>query len=146
VLHFDSISGSLGQGVHYMSLDDCARAFGWNSHRQFLWSGLVKAIQALQTAGCRAVIIDGSFVTDKELPNDWDAAFDPVGVDPAKLDPILFKHDDGRRAMKAKYLGDLFPWSALAGDLSGPIYREFFQKDRDGRPKGIVQIALQVDV
>jgi hypothetical protein len=89
------------------------------------------------------VIVDGSFVTAKEEPGDWDAAFDPVGVIVRRLDPILLKHDDGRRAMRAKYLGDMFPWTALASSVTGPIYRQFFQKDRDGNPKGIVEIFLQ---
>jgi hypothetical protein len=83
-------------------------------------------------------------VTAKEEPGDWDAAFDPVGVIPGLLDPILYKHDDDRRAMNAKYLGDLFPWSALASSATGSLYRDFFQKDRDGNPKGIVEIQLQV--
>ena len=68
-----------------------------------------------------------------------------VGVIVDRLDPILLKHDDGRRAMRTKYLGDLFPWTALASSsATGSIYRQFFQKDRDGVPKGIVEIQLQV--
>lgn len=88
------------------------------------------------------ILVDGSFVTAKETPGDWDAAFDPVGVIAARLDPILIKHDDGRRAMRAKYLGDLFPWTASAAS-GGPLYKQFFQKDRDGVAKGIVEIQLQ---
>jgi hypothetical protein len=65
-------------------------------------------------------------------------------VDPARLDPILLKHDDGRKAMKAKYLGDMFPWSAIACDPPGSVYRQFFQRDRDGRRKGIVELPLQI--
>ncbi len=141
---FDSTSGYLTEGVHRMTLGEFMRAFAWNARRRFLYAGLARAIAALQAAGCRTILIDGSFVTAKESPGDWDAAFDPVGVDASRLDPILIKHDDGRRAMRAKYLGDLFPWSAVATGVPGPIYRDFFQQDRDGHRKGIVEIQLQV--
>ena len=138
----DSVTGYLPAGVHRIALGDCGRMFAWNSRRRMLFAGLSRAIAGLTRAGCRAVIVDGSFVTAKEFPGDWDAAFDPVCVVAALLDPILIKHDDGRRAMRAKFLGDLFPWTASAA-TGGPLYRDFFQKDRDGVPKGIVEIQLQ---
>jgi hypothetical protein len=126
-----------------MTVPDFARAFVWNERRRFLYSGLARAINSLRFAGCRAVIVDGSFVTAKNMPLDWDAAFDPFGVDPRRLDPILLKFDDGRKAMRAKYLGDMFPWTALADGTTGSIYRDFFQRDRMGVPKGIVELQLQ---
>lgn len=144
MIEFDSRSGYLPEGVHGMTLADVERYFAWNARRRFLFSGLSRAIKVLQSAGCRSVILDGSFVTAKEEPGDWDAAFDPVGVIPGRLDPILLKHYDGRRAMRAKYLGDIFPWTALASSATGSIYRQFFQKDRDGIPKGVIEIKLQV--
>ena len=143
MIDFDSRSGYLPEGVHLMELTDFERLFAWNSRRRFLYSGLHRAISALRFASCRAIIVDGSFVTAKDDPGDWDAAFDPVGVIASRLDPILLKHDDGRRAMRAKYLGDMFPWTAVASSATGSLYRQFFQKDRDGNPKGIVEIKLQ---
>jgi hypothetical protein len=143
MIEFDSRTGYLPGGVHRMALRDVGRQFAWNARRRLLFGGLARAVSNLQFAGCRAVIVDGSFVTAKEEPGDWDAAFDPVGVSAKRLDPILIKHDDGRRAMRAKYLGDIFPWTALASSTTGSIYQQFFQKDRDGTPKGIVEISLQ---
>lgn len=144
MIEFDSRTGYLAEGVHVMTRAEVERLFAWNTHRRFLFGGLNRALDNLAGAGCRAVLLDGSYVTAKETPGDWDAAFDPVGVVPDLLDPILIKYDDGRRAMRAKYLGDMFPWTALAARPAGPIFRQFFQKDRDGRPKGIIEIKLQV--
>lgn len=127
-----------------MTLSEFRQSFAWNSRRKFLLMGLERAIGSLQAAGCRAVLVDGSFVSNKEHPGDWDAAFDPVGVIAALIDPILIKHDDRRLAMRAKYLGDIFPWTATASPATGSLYREFFQTDRDGLQKGIVEINLQV--
>lgn len=71
---------------------------------------------------------------------DYDAAWEPRGVDPFRLDPVLLDFNNARAAMKAKYRGELFPasWPAAAGIL----YRDFFQRDRNGVPKGVVQINL----
>ena len=82
----------------------------------------------------------GSFISEKALPNDYDAAWETAGVDPYRLDPVLLDFSNGRAAMKAKYLGELFPASALAA--AGVLYRDFFQRDRNGVPKGVLQIDL----
>jgi hypothetical protein len=144
MISLDPATGYLPQGVHIMTLSQFRQVFTWNSRRKFLFAGLDRAISSLRAAGCRTVLVDGSFVSAKDQPGDWDAAFDPVGVIAPLLDPILIKHDDGRRAMRAKYLGDMFPWSATASSATGAIYRQFFQTDRDGQEKGIVEINLQV--
>jgi hypothetical protein len=98
----------------------------------------------LSKAGCQTIYIDGSFVTQKEKPGDFDACWDTAGVDIDllyKLDPILLTFDNKRAAQKTKYLGELFPASNLA-DSSGNTFLEFFQIDRNGDPKGIVAIEL----
>ena len=86
------------------------------------------------------MLLDGSFVSEKALPNDYDAAYDTVGLDPYKMDPVFFDFTNSRAAMKAKYGGELFPATADAG--GGVLYRDFFHKDRNGVPKGVVLIDL----
>lgn len=137
---FDPVTGYLPAGVHALSWSDFLAAFTWNARRRFLAGGLYRALKVLRDAGCRAIIVDGSFVTAKDLPGDYDAAFDPVGVNGSLIDPVLLRHTDGRKAMKAKYFGDVFPWGALACSVTGLIYRDFFQQDRSGDPKGVVLI------
>lgn len=117
--------------------------FNWNHRRRFLSGGMYRALSNLRDAGCRAAIVDGSFVTSMEEPDDYDAAFDPVGVNGSLVDPVLLRHDDERKAMRAKYFGDLFPWGAMACSKTGMIYREFFQQDRSGVPKGVVLLDLK---
>ena len=56
-------------------------------------------------AGCRTVYLNGSFVTSKTFPNDYDACWEEAGVDPAALDPVLLTFDPGRATQKAKYMG-----------------------------------------
>lgn len=89
------------------------------------------------------VYVDGSFVTAKELPNDFDACWDPRGVRIADLDPALRTFDPGRATQKAKYLGELFPMT-FAANSDGATFLEFFQTNRHTElPKGIVALDLR---
>ena len=105
-------------------------------------TGLKAAMDSLRDAGCRTVYVDGSFVTGKEIPGDFDACWEEAGVDPIILDPVLLTFDDGRAAQKAKYMGELFP-ASVAADDDGFSFLDFFQTYREtGRRKGIVAIDL----
>jgi hypothetical protein len=136
----DSSTGYLPPGVHLTGWHEVASRFGGNGHRSRLIGGLLAALHNLAGAGCRSVLLDGSFVSEKELPDDYDGAWDTKGVDPMRLDPVLLDFSNGRAAMKSKYLGELFPATPAA--TPGVIYRDFFMKDRNGVPKGVVQIDL----
>ena len=137
----DPITGYLPPGVHGASWCDVAMCFAGNSHRERLLEGLLAACRSLAEAGCGELLLDGSFVTGKALPGDYDGAWETAGVNPDRLDPVLLDFSNRRAAMKAKYLGDLFPASAPAAP--GVVYRDFFKSDRDGVEKGVVLIDLR---
>lgn len=137
-----SKEGYLPPGVHRWEWSTFQVAFGWTSRRRHLLGGMALALQALRIASCRRIFVDGSFVTNKERPDDYDACWDITGVDVRKLDPILLTFDSGRAAQKVKFRGELFPANFIADHASGQRYLEFFQQDLDGRPKGIVEINL----
>jgi hypothetical protein len=136
----DSLTGYLPPGIHNACWSEVVPRFAVNGHRSRLIAGLLAALQNLAGAGCRSVLLDGSFVSQKELPQDYDGAWDTVGVDPNLLDPVLLDFSNGRAAMKSKYLGELFPATAMAAP--GVLYSDFFTKDRNGVPKGVVHIDL----
>ena len=105
--------------------------------------GVRAAIENLKNAGCLTFYINGSFVTAKDVPNDFDACWEEAGVDPTVLDPVLLTFDPGKVTQKAKYLGELFPASAIA-DGERFLFVEFFQTDKDtGGPRGIVASDLR---
>ena len=134
--------GLLPPGVHSASWDELTDRFGNNPWRLRLIAGLRAALDDLKGAGCRTVYINGSFVTSKGVPNDYDACWEEDGVDPAALEPVLLTFDAGRATQKAKYLGELFPASVIA-DTQGLSFLEFFQADKEtGKPKGIIAIDL----
>ena len=82
-------SGSLPAGIHEVSWDDFAARYGTTSHRRNLLAGLKCALESLCDAGCRRAYVDGSFVTAREHPSDFDACWEESEVDPVLLDPAL---------------------------------------------------------
>lgn len=89
------------------------------------------------------VYIDGSFVTAKDTPGDFDACWNVEGVAPERLDPIFLDFSDGRAAQKRRFGGELFP-AQLPEGITGRTFLAFFQTDRrTGRGKGIVAIRLE---
>lgn len=137
------IDGLLPPGVHSATWQEFSDRFGTNGHRKNLLSGLKEALISLKAAGCRTVYIDGSFVTSKETPGDFDGCWDPTNVDPYRIDPVLLKFDRGRATQKAKYGGELFI-STMQNGNPGPLMLDFFQGDKNsGKQKGIVAIDLR---
>ena len=131
----------LPAGVHPASLAEIADLYGKNPVRRKQFEGLVNACQALSHAGCRFVYLDGSYVTGKPCPGDYDACWDPAGVSVENLDPTFLIFDNKREAQKLKYEGEFFPFSFDAGN--GQVFLEFFQTDRhSGKRKGILAIDL----
>ena len=139
--------GNLPPGVHLASWREVCQRFGGSWRRQLLLQGLKEAIRTLKHAKCKTLYLDGGFVSDKETiygeePDDFDGCWDPVGVLPTLLDPVLLDFSNQRAAQKAKFGGELFPSTFLAAPL-GPVFLEFFQIDKaTGVAKGIVCLDL----
>lgn len=137
------IFGLLPKGVHEATWQEVVTSFGNSAKRKHLMDGLRRACLDLRHAGVKYLFLDGSFVTTKKSPGDWDACYSGVGVDPDKLDPVFHDFSNERAAQKAKYFGEVFV-AETRSRLLGPPYLEFFQKDRNGgRPKGILRLDLE---
>jgi hypothetical protein len=135
-------NGSLPNGIHAAEWKEIVSRFGTNPKRRMLLAGLHDAVRALRTAGCSTLYIDGSFVTAKPDPGDFDACWDVKGVDPARLNPTLLDFSNDRTSQKSRYLGELFPAQVPEG-TSGKTYLEFFQTVKGtGEAKGIVVLDL----
>ena len=135
--------GRLPPGIHWATWQEVQARFGFSSRRQQLLGGLRVALEDLNRAGCSTVYIDGSFVTAKHEPGDYDACWDIGGVDMEALDSVFLDFSRRRAAQKRKYFGEFFPAQMPAG-ASGRVFLEFFQTDKEtGRSKGIVGLNLQ---
>lgn len=138
--------GNLPPGVHSCSWDEVEKRFATDPHRQRLLAGFRAMLEKLASAGCGTAYLDGSFVTAKDVPLDFDGLWDMAGVDLQALiaaEPLFWNLSNRRAAQKAKYLGEMFPADFLEG-MSGKTFLEFFQVDKDtGLPKGILAIDLR---
>lgn len=139
---FDTSTGNLPAGLHAAHWHELVERFGRSGWRRRLLAGMLDALRLLRAAGCERAYIDGSFVTAKDVPGDYDACWDACGVDFDLLDTRLLTFDAGRKTQKAAFGGEWFvaDWEAVP---QGVVFLDFFQQDRDGRPKGIVAIELK---
>src|SRR5580704_760714 len=107
-------NGDLPPGVHFATWREIETRLSFNLRRRRLMDGLRRACEALRKAGCRLVYLDGSFVTRKKRPGDFDACWDVQNVDDGRLDPVFwdFSHD---RAAKAALRRGVPPGATSGG-------------------------------
>lgn len=132
----------LPPGIHWASLHEIEVRFGSTPHRAWLFEGVASVAAALRHANCARMYLDGSFVTEKAHPNDFDGCWDATNVNARLLDPVLLNFENGRAAQKKKYRGEMF--IAESWNLSGAgTFLDFFQRDKHtGLPKGIIGVDL----
>jgi hypothetical protein len=137
-------SGYLPIGVHEANLDEFKERFVFSrySDRRFrLFDKLSRLLTEAKKSGIvRRVIIAGSFVTNKDDPNDFDCV---VVLDPAivgqELRPYQYKLVS-RKTARRMFGGDIVP--AIDGSSALDDYLDFFQTTRDGERVGVVEIEL----
>jgi len=114
-----------------------------------LLKGLRAAVEAFWAAGIQEIYIDGSFCTEKPDPGDIDGYWvepdngvydriDPYWIDfELVLVPVVRKW---KWRMWSDYGVEFFIHPAMQAtpELGFP---EFFRQDRNGRPRGVIQVA-----
>jgi Family of unknown function (DUF6932) len=131
--------GVLPPGIHEASWQEIVDRFGGTTHRQELLGGLRDALVDLRSAGCGRAYLDGSFVTDKEVPNDYDLCWDVGGVRIPDLTPALLDVRPPRASQHARYGGDILP-NVTEASVGAPFVDFFQQNTVTGGVKGIVAI------
>ena len=146
---FISVPGApwpvLPAGIHSATLAEIDHCLAYNPCRRRLFGGLLAASANLVVAGCQALFLDGSFITEKPYPVDFDACWVPNGVDRQLLDPVFSQFSNKRSAQRMKFGGEIFP-STTSADAQGRNFVDFFQVEKfTGQPKGILFIDLSRD-
>jgi hypothetical protein len=139
-------NGCLVPGVHFMTWNDFYDRFSFSPKRKELLEGLERAIDTLRQCGCTVIFIDGSFVTQKLDPNDYDACWEGeirlVVPNMQVIEPLFLDFSNGRKSQKHKYKGEIFP-AEIPADSLGTSYLDFFQQiSFTNEKKGIVAIKL----
>lgn len=140
-------NGLLPKGIHLATLQEFEARFVYNYKRKAIYIGLSKLIQDLKSIGCHALYIDGSYVTNKQIPKDvdvcWEVVPDPAFLSYAKINcPVLFMMKAPRDEQQKVYCADVFP-ANLPADQSGTNYLHFFQQQKYTKiPKGIIKLEI----
>ncbi len=135
--------GVLPPGVHDATVGEVRRRFGTGTQaRRQLMKGLSAVIARARRARARDLYLNGSFVTSKKEPVDWDAVLVfPVGCNTGSADAIVLADRD---RIRRDYDGDLFTVSEDDPELLDHFVSTIFGTDRHGVPKGLVRIHLTV--
>jgi hypothetical protein len=141
---FIVISGAhwplLPPGIHDATLAEISTRYADNPHRKTLFDGLKLGLDNLFGAGCPQIFLDGSFISAKPNPGDYDLIWDPRHVDPFTLDQVIWDLRIGTVFQKQKYLGEYFPLNFTEAG-SGKPFLDFFQTDKQtGLRKGIIRL------
>ena len=139
-----TIAGSpwdlLPPGIHITTIDEIFKRFATNDSRKKQFDGLTQALNNLFHAGSPQIFLDGSYVTSKPIPADYEVCWDMKFVRSELLDVVFFDLSNYRKEQKEKYGGEFFP-AQLKEGMSGKPFLDFFQTDKyTGMPKGILQL------
>lgn len=145
---FQTLSGApwriLPPGEHIASLQEAKELLAFNPYRLNLFNGIESAASLLAQSGCKYLYLDGSYVTDKETPGDFDACFGIEGVDFSSLDSILHDLSNGTDAQKVRFGGEIYP-NTIEG-ATGKLFQDFFKNEKHtNQEKGIIIIDLQAE-
>lgn len=138
-------TGYLPEGIHPCTLDEFFKKFMNTPWRSKFKQGLMQLIYDLNSIGVSTIYIDGSFVTNKRLPNDMDICWEDTGIDytaAQTMHPILFDWKFPRKKQQSKYGADVFPARLYEGG-SKLYFLDFFQNIKySSERKGIVKIHI----
>jgi hypothetical protein len=139
---FDPRTGWLPAGTHEATWEEIEARFGFNYRRRQMLADLSWVVKELRERGVDEIYLDGGFVSEKERTRDIDVVFvAPAGSSSATWGLL----SPGRRAeLKKVFRVHLWehPSPQPASNSPGKYVtiKEFFETDRNGEAKGLVQL------
>lgn len=140
--------GLLPQGVHECTLLEAESFLCSNDHRSGIWAGLRNFLdwsEALPKP--TAFLIDGSYVTDKVLPNDVDVIVDTTHCTAAEQQLWVEAWAQNHEHAKAAFSVDFWPFVVGVGNDFSAFFQYVRVEEalRRGIPpavrKGIIRVA-----
>lgn len=138
--------GLLPPHIHQATFEELVERLGFSRKRKEMLEDLKRALKVMRQHEIERVYIDGSFVTDKPRPSDIDVCYDaPEGADLSGMFPIYPPKGWVRDLSIEEYSAEFLP-SDMIELKSGKPFLEFFQTDKENRPRGVVLIELAGEV
>ena len=137
-LNFNS-QGFLHETI-ILTYQEFEQHFGTNPTRIQQINNALPFFRIFRSCGCKAVYIDGSFISKKKYPEDIDLCFDITDMDIERL------------KMEFPEFFDLNEMGKIRRDLQCHIFTfeqnntrlfDFLSEDRDGNLKGFVKLNLK---
>lgn len=139
--------GLLPEGIHDCAIEEIRDSLAFNDHRQQLVGGLKRALQWLETMPpIESLIIDGSFVTDKERPGDIDAVAMITNLTDRNQREWIRAWVPQRAAIKQNYRVDLYP-TVLGHGNNFSAYFQYIRPEEAlerGAPLGVLKGILRI--
>lgn len=138
-------SGNLPKGVHRATLGEVREVFGVGSaRRKWLMGNLERIVELARSTGkLERVIVWGSFVSNKELPQDIDLLLIMSGdfvLEGISFEAkAIFSYLQGRVTFSA----DIFWAKSSIGEGTIDLWIETYQLTKDFKPRGIVEVMLK---
>ena len=126
--------GNLPPGIHRSTLDEVVARFGTGSaDRQAGIAELCEFVPWAREAGIKRLLVDGSFVTCKESPNDVDVVILASDEQP----------EEGQAALDSAVRWPFLHIQVAADSADFEAWAlTDFAKDKQDRPRGVVEIEL----
>lgn len=147
-LMLNPATGLLPVGEHEMKWRKVCELFGTTIHRKYLLELLHSVCIVLREAGVAKIWLNGSFVTSKERPNDYDLSYVLTEEIFAKLPDDPFKQEKADTLIKGQYAGDI---KAEPMSCGATYHQDLFPnvighshngKPIEGEKKGIIILIL----
>lgn len=106
-VQLDTNTGLLPVGEHQMDWRRVCELFGTTTHRQNLLELMLEACIILRDAGVPKIWLNGSFVTSKHRPGDYDLSYELNEEIFTSLPDDPFKQKDADRIIRARFAGDI---------------------------------------
>ncbi len=140
--------GWLPEGHHAATWQEVALRLGGEagSRRAAIFSSLLRWRDAVVVKGMAGlVILDGSFVSSKEAPGDFDLFFlyDEAAEALLRNDSEARSLTDYQACRAQGFLGDIYALPASLQKFSPTLSGlDMFDSDRQGTPKGVVEVMV----
>jgi len=134
-----NLHGNLHEN-HILSYEEFVHEFGFNESRKEKLKRLFIFLKILKSVGCTEIHIAGSFISKKDFPNDIDVCVDATNINYLKLTKEYpeFLQTTGIDKIRKEHQVHFVAFF----DFGSTEILDWFRKDRDDNPRGLVKINL----
>ncbi|MEP6514262.1 MAG: hypothetical protein ABJA79_10350, partial [Parafilimonas sp.] len=123
-----------------LRFDEFQKLFGYNAEREKKINTLFTITKSLAEFGCNEMYVVGSFVTNKQQPNDIDVCFDITSLDEKAFESA---HQELLNSDALERIHELLKVHIIYYTSYDTEIVNWFRFDRDGNKRGIIKISLK---